>query len=190
MSKRVISHRDFVRDLDRGAVGEDVAEEFFKREYNVLLTNVSGSNRHWDFEVLDLVEDVKNQRKVVKDKLLKKFKKSFGTTIEVKYDEAAARYGNFFIELLFDIENDTAGAITTCKADLIVWVVPAKKGWYKLYLCKRAEFISWLIMYVLTNKDKVKLKVPGISPRARGIPIPIKDIKESYGFLGDFDFRI
>src|SRR3989304_466568 len=112
---RVISHRDFVRDLDRGAIGEDVAEEFFRREYNIILKNVSSNNRFWDFEVASLDDKTTKSRKVVKEKLLKKFKKDFGATIEVKYDEAAAKYDNFFIEIMFDVENDVAGTIPNFK---------------------------------------------------------------------------
>ena len=35
--KRVISHRDFVRDLGRGAIGEDIVELFFEKEFNVII---------------------------------------------------------------------------------------------------------------------------------------------------------
>jgi len=189
MADRVIKHRDFVRDLDRGAVGEDVIEEFFKKEYNVILKSVSDKNRYWDFEVVGLDETVSKYKKATKTKLLKKFKKNFGTTIEVKFDEAAEKYKRFFIELLFDVEKDVAGAIANCKSDLITWVVPQRKGRYKVYLFKRAELISWLIIYALESGSKMKLRTPGISPRARGIAIPITDITKAYGFLGEFNFK-
>lgn len=189
MGKGVIRHSDFVRDMDRGAIGEDVAEEFFRKEYNVILKNVSKDCRYWDFEVDKIDESVSKYKKAAKTKLLKKFKKTFGETIEVKYDEAAARYKNFFIEIMFDEERDVAGTTTNCKADTIVWVIPQRKGRYKLFIFKRSEFVAWLIMYVLNNKKKIKLKTPSISPRARGIAIPIKEMVKSFGFLGDYNFK-
>ena len=47
-SKRVISHRDFIRDLGRGAIGEDIAEAFFRDEFGVVAGNVSERNPDYD----------------------------------------------------------------------------------------------------------------------------------------------
>jgi hypothetical protein len=189
MAKRVISHKDFVRDLGRGAVGEDVVEEFFKKEFQVVLKNTGAHTKGWDFELDGVVETAAKLPKVDEKKLLAKFKKHLGETIEVKYDEAAAKYGNFFIEFLFDEETGKAGAIPNCKADLIVWVVPSKKGKFKVYLFKRAELLAWLFVYVLERQKKLEVKSPAISPRAKGIVIPIKDAIEGFSCLGEFTFK-
>jgi hypothetical protein len=186
---KVISHRDFIRDLGRGAVGEDVAAEFFRREFQVILKSVGETNRSWDFELEDIEPEALANKAANKKKLLSKFKKNLGETIEVKYDEAAAKYDNFFIEILFDVEAGKAGSITNCKADLLVWVVPKRRGNYKIYLFKRSEFIAWVLLYALENRKKLQLKSPAISPRARGIVIPVKDAADSFACLGDFDFK-
>lgn len=190
MGRGVISHKDFVRDLKRGGVGEEIVQEFVRREFKINIKQVGGSNRHWDFELLSADVSAKGKKFTKKDekKLITSFKKKFGETLEVKYDEAAAKYKRFFVELLFDIDRGVAGAATKCKADIVVWVVPDRKGWYKLYFFKRPEFLSWVVIYSLENKD-TKLKTPGISPKARGMAIPIEDLKESFAFIGEYEFK-
>lgn len=196
-NKRVISHRDFVRDLGRGSVGEGVAEAFFSREFGVIAENVSTRNPDHDLLISKLEPDLADRPKVVPDKLLRKiFKDSFGyikkksLSVEVKYDEAAARYGNLFFEIFFDIDTGNPGTTFKCKADLIVWVVPAKSRKFKIYLFKRPELLAWLFDYVFTHKKTLKYKTPGISPHARGVPVPIVDIVESSACLGEFEFKI
>lgn len=195
-TKPIISHRDFVRDLGRGALGEDVVEVFFKEEFGVIAENVSDRNPDFDLAISELDPELAKQRRVVPGKLLKKiFRDSFGyrgkerVTVEVKYDEAAARYKNFFIEVFFDVDTGSPGTVFKCKADLIAWVVPAKKK-FKIYLFKRPEFLAWFFQYIFENKKKLQYKTPNISPQARGIAVPIKALASSFACLGVFDFRL
>jgi hypothetical protein len=182
----VISHSDFRRDLKRGVVGEEVVEEFIKKEFGVALKQSVGANKFWDFEVIDGILAPKKSKRG-KDKT-KDFKSIFGSTIEVKYDEAAARYGRFFIELMFDVDSGKAGAATACKADTVVWVIPSGKGKYQLYFFRRPEFLSWLILYILDTKG-LKLKTPGISPKARGLPVSIQDAIDGFAFIEQYEFK-
>lgn len=191
--KRVISHLDFVRDLGRGALGEDVAEAFFRTEFGVQAENVSDRNPDYDLVIAALDKKLSVQRKVVPKKLLRKiFKDAFGylnkdtITVEVKFDAAAAKYKNFFIEIFFDIATGSPGTTFKCKADLITWVVPVNHK-YKIYLLKRPEFLAWLFQYIFDNR-KIQYKTPGISPQARGVAIPIEVIANSFACLGEFDF--
>lgn len=195
--KQVISHHDFVRDLRRGARGEDVAQDFFEDEFGVIAENVSKRNPDFDLKITEILptKSTKKKSAAVNKKALKKiFKDSFGysrkddITIEVKYDEAAARYKNFFIEMFFNIDDGTPGTTFKCKADVLIWIVPLRKH-HKIYLFKRPEFLAWIFDYMLTNKKKLKYKVPGISPHARGIPVPIKEIADSFACLGEFEYK-
>lgn len=194
--KRVISHRDFVRDLGRGALGEDIVEAFFRDEFGLLATNVSDKNPDFDIIIDDVCEDLKPKRKAVPGKLLRKiFRDSFGITkkkfvsIEVKFDEAAARYKNFFFEIFFNIETGSPGTTFKCKADLIVWVVPLRKR-FKIYVFKRPELLAWLFEFMFQNKKKLKYKTPGISPYARGVAVPIKEVAASAACVGEFEYKI
>ena len=195
--KRVISHRDFVRDLGRGAKGEAVVEAFFEEEFGLVAKNVSENNPDYDLILDEVVPELLKKPKVVPKKLLKKiFKDAFSITrkdsltVEVKLDEAAARYGNFFFEIFLNVETGSPGGIFKCKADLFVWVVPGKRRKYNIYLFKRAEMMAWLFDYVLTYRKKLTYKTPGISPYARGLPISIEEISDSPACLGVFDYKI
>ncbi len=192
--KRVISHYDFVRDLARGAVGEDVVVDFFKAEFGLCAENVSTRNPDFDLMVEKLDPRLSKSRNVVADALLKKIlreeldcaRRDF-VTIEVKLDAAAAKYKNFFVEVFFDISTGSPGSIFKCKADIIAWVVPGKRKKYKIYLLKRPEFLAWFFDYVFSRK--IKLKTPSISPQARGVAVPIADIEESFACIGVWDFQ-
>jgi hypothetical protein len=198
MAKRkrpVISHRDFVRDLGRGALGEDVAEVFFKSEFGVIAENVSEKNPDYDLKISKLDPCLAKRPRVVPAKLLRKiFRDSFGysnkkeLTVEVKFDEAAARYGNIFIEIFFDIDTGSPGTVFKCKADLLAWVIPARKK-FKIYLIKRPEFLAWLFGYIFAD-DSLEYKTPGISPHARGIALPIKEMVNSPACLGEFELKL
>lgn len=192
--KGPIKHRDFVRDLARGAVGEDLIVDFFKQEFGLLAENVSTRNPDYDL-IIKSVDRSLLKRNVIGDSLLKKiFREALDCprrevlTVEVKYDEAAARYKNFFVEMFFNIDTGSPGAVFKCKADIIAWVVPGKRGVYNIYLIKRAEFLAWLFEYIFTNK-KIQLKTPGISPFARGIAIPISEMGKSFACIGLFKFK-
>lgn len=175
-----IKHQDFVRDLKRGEVGEEVVEDFIKKEFDIELKRVSTTNRHWDFEIT---------AKKKGPKKIRDFIKKYGNTIEVKYDEAAAKYKRFFIELMFDVDKGVAGAATNCKSDIVVWVIPDGKRKYKLYFFHRPEFLSWLILYILEQTRKPELKTPGISPKARGLPVSIEEAVKGFSFIQSFDFQ-
>lgn len=194
--KPVISHHDFVRDLGRGALGEDIVEVFFRDEFGLLARNVSNNNPDYDIIVDDLCPKLKKQRKVVPARLLKKiFRESFGITkkkeisVEVKFDEAAARYKNLFFEIFFDIEKGVPGTTFKCKADLVVWVIPLKRK-FKIYVFKRPELLAWLFEYMFHNKKKLKYKTPAISPYARGLAIPIKEVVAGYACVGEFEYKL
>jgi hypothetical protein len=191
--KQVISHHDFVRDLRRGARGEEVVEDFFSKEFGLIAENVSDRNPDFDLIIADLTKQ--KRTKAASKKALKRiFKDAFGitrrddVTVEVKYDEAAARYKNFFIEMFFDHRSGSPGTTFKCKADLIAWVVP-RRGRSQIYLFKRPEFLAWIVDYIVSSSKKVKYKTPGISPYARGVPIPIKEVSKSYACLGVFEFK-
>jgi hypothetical protein len=193
--KQVISHYDFVRDLRRGARGEDIVEDFFKEKFGIIAENVSERNPDFDLCITELVPSKTKKTPAADKKALKRiFKDAFGisrrdfVTVEVKYDEAAARYKNFFIEMFFDHPAGNPGTTFKCKADLIVWVVPMR-GKSKVYIFKRPEFIAWVFDYVISNPKRIKYKTPGISPYARGVPIPIKDVADSYACLGVFEYK-
>jgi hypothetical protein len=188
--EKVISHKDFVRDLARGSIGEDIAEVFFEREFDIRVENKSIRNPDWDLIVVGVSDDLIKKPKRFKERHVKKFKKKFGETVEVKFDEAASRHKNLFVEVLFDADRGVAGTTTKCKADLLAWVVPTGRRKFKVYLLKRPEFLAWLMLYFLENKKKLKLKVPGISPKARGVPVPIKDIVDSFACLGEYTFKL
>lgn len=194
--RRVISHYDFVRDLGRGALGEDIAEIFLQREFGVIADNVSERNPDFDLLINHLDPALSRKPRVVPKKLLRKiFKDSFGIvnrdeiTVEVKFDEAAARYGNLFIEVFFDIRCGSPGALFKCKADLFVWIVPAKKK-FMIYVLKRPELLAWVFQYMFDNKNKISYKVPNISPYARGIPVPVKAVAASPACVGTFEFNL
>ena len=191
--KQVISHYDFVRDLRRGHKGEEIVEDFFKKEFGLIAENVSERNPDFDLNISQLVKPKRTDAASLKA-LKRVFKDAFGIsrrdhiTIEVKYDEAAARYKNFFIEMFFDYRDGNPGTTFKCKADLTVWVVPLR-GKNKVYIFKRPEFLAYLMDHIMTSTKKLKYKTPGISPYARGVPIPIKDVAESYACLGVFEFK-
>ncbi len=193
--KGPINHYDFVRDLERGAVGEDIVVAFFKEQFGLIADNVSTRNSDFDLLVKKLDSSLSQKRNVVSKEMLKKiFREAFDCsrreqiTIEVKYDEAATRYKNLFIELFFDIDTGSPGAVFKCKADIIAWVVPEKKGSNRIYLFKRPEFLTWIFDYIFSNR-KIELKTPGISPKARGVVIPISEIKECYACVGEYTFK-
>lgn len=192
--RRVISHYDFVRDLARGAVGEDVVVDFFKYQFGLRAENVSTRNPDYDLIVEEVDPALSKKRNVVADALLKKIlrealscpRRDF-ITVEVKLDAAAAKYKNFFIEVLFDVSTGSPGNMFKCKADIIAWVVPGKRGNYKIYLLKRPEFLAWFFDYVFSRK--IRLKTPAISPLARGVAVPISAIVNSPACIGQFDFK-
>jgi hypothetical protein len=190
----VISHRDFVRDLARGAVGEDVVVDFFKKEFGLCAENVSTRNPDYDLLIQKLDPSLSKKRNVVADTLLKKIlrealdspRRDF-ITVEVKLDIAAAKYENFFVEVFFDVDTGSPGTVFKCKADIIAWVVPGRRGKYTIHLLKRPEFLAWFFEYVFTKK--IKLKTPSISPQARGVAIPISAVKNSFACIGSFEFK-
>lgn len=194
--KGPINYWDFTRDLERGAVGEELVVDFLDEEFGLQADNVSTKNSDYDLIIKKLSSSLAKQKNVVPKSLLKKiFKEAFdiskreSVTIEVKYDEAAARYKNLFIELFFNIETGSPGTIFKCKADLIAWVVPEKSRRNKVILLKRPEFLAWLFDYIYTNKN-IEFKTPGVSPFARGIAVPISAIKECFACLGEFDYKL
>lgn len=194
--RSVISHYDFVRDLGRGAIGEDVVEVFFKKEFGLIADNVSKNNPDFDLVITKLDPKLARRRKVVPARLLKKiFKDSFGysnkkeITVEVKFDEAAARYSNIFVEIFFNIDSGSPGTMFKCKADLLAWVIPARKK-FKIYLIKRPEFLAWVFDYMFTSKKRLEYKTPGISPHARGVVIPIKEVASSVACVGEFELKL
>lgn len=190
----VISHKDFVRDLARGAVGEDVIVDFFKEEFGLCAENVSTRNPDYDLIVQKLDPSLSKKRNVIADTLLKKILREAldcprrdEITIEVKLDVAAAKYKNFFVEVFFDIATGSPGNVFKCKADVIAWVIPARRGKYTIYLLKRPEFLAWFFEYVFSRK--IKLKTPSISPQARGVAIPISAVKNSFALIGEYEFK-
>jgi hypothetical protein len=193
-ASNVISHRDFVRDLARGAVGEDVVVEFFKDQFGLCAENVSTRNPDYDLIVQSLDPSLSKKRNVVSETLLKKILREAldcprrdAVTVEVKLDVAAAKYKNFFVEVFFDIATGSPGTIFKCKADVIAWVVPGKRGKYTIYLIKRPEFLAWFFEYI--SSKKVKLKTPSISPQARGVAIPISAVKNSFALIGAYEYK-
>lgn len=193
--KQVISHHDFVRDLQRGHRGEDIVEDFFADEFGLVAENVSDRNPDYDLCITETLPSKKKRTDAASHKALKRIlKDAFGisrrdfVTVEVKYDEAAARYKNFFIEMFFDHRTGSPGTTFKCKADLLVWVVPMRRK-SKIYVFKRPEFLAWIVDFIVSSPKRVKYKVPGISPHARGVPIPIKDVADSYACLGVFEFK-
>jgi len=192
--RRVISHRDFARDLGRGALGEDIAEAFFQKQLGLEAENVSEKNPDYDMAISRLSSPGKLSEGAQKRAFRKAIKKTFGytgkdrITVEVKFDEAAARYKNLFIEIFFDIETGSPGTTFKCKADILAWIIPARKK-FKIYLLKRPEFLAWVFQYMFTNK-KIKYKTPGISPYARGIAVPIDLIAASYACVGEFEYKL
>jgi len=190
--RRAINHHDFIRDLVRGAVGEDIVEAFLKEEFGLLPHNVSTKNSDYDL-LVDKIDPALKKRNVVEAKLLKKIlREAFDVrrdkmSVEVKYDEAAARYKNIFVELFFDINTGVPGTIFKCTSDIIAWVIPARAKRYKIYLLKRPAFLAWLFEYIYTNRE-IKLKTPAISPLARGIAVPITAVEDSFACLGVWDF--
>ena len=195
--KRVISHRDFVRDLGRGARGEDIVEVFLQGEFGIIPDNVSERNPDYDLIIKKIDPEAFPGKKVVPKKLLRKiFRDSFGfyrkdtLTVEVKFDEAAARYKNIFLEVYFNYEDGTPGTIFKCKADVIAWVVPAKNKKFKIHLLDRAKFLAWFHNYTLTHRKKLEYKVPGISPMARGIAVPLVEVVESVACIGVYEFKL
>jgi hypothetical protein len=176
-------------------VGEDIAEVFLQNHFGLNVRNVSKRNADYDLEIFGVSKEEAKKRKTTPDKMRKKlYKELYGCarkeilTVEVKFDEAAARYGNIFVEIFFDEEKGVPGTAFKCKADLLVWVIPGKKK-FDIYILKRAELLAWLFQYILKNK-KTKLKTPGISPQARGLPVPIKEIKKSFACSGEFEFNL
>lgn len=194
----VINPRDFARDLGRGALGEDIVVKFFLREYSVIARNVSDHNPDYDLLIDALAAEVAQQEKIDPEKLLQKFFRGLGfpkhkvLSVEVKLDEAAARYRNFFIEIFFDVERGVPGGFFKCKADLMAWVVPVRSagGKFKIYLFNRASLLAWVFKYLLEHPGAVPFKTPGISPNARGVAIPIAIAEKSPACLGVFDYDI
>lgn len=199
MAKRKppINHYDFVRDLVRGQKGEEIAIQFFREELGLTCKNLSDRNPDFDLLIDELDPKLTEGKKVVPKKLLKKiFREAFKysrrdtITVEVKFDMAAAKYKNLFLEVLFNIEEGVPGGMFKCKADILTWIVPKAGGKsVKIYLFKRPEFLAWLFQYIFENKD-VKLKTPAISPFTRGVAVPINIIKDSYACVGEFDYEI
>ena len=163
-----------------------------REEFGLLPHSVSTKNSDYDL-LVDKIDPALKKRNVIEGKLLKKIlREAFDLrrdkmSVEVKYDEAAARYKNIFVELFFDITTGVPGTVFKCTADIIAWVIPARSKRYKIYLLKRPAFLAWLFEYLYTNRG-IKLKTPGISPLARGIAVPISEVEESFACLGSFDF--
>lgn len=199
MAKRKppINHYDFVRDLVRGQKGEEIAIQFFREEFGLACKNLSDRNPSFDLLIDELDPKLTAGKKVAPKKLLKKiFREVFKysrkdeITVEVKFDMAAAKYKNFFLEVFFNIEEGVAGGIFKCKADILTWIIPNKGGKsVKIYLFKRPEFLAWLFNYIFTNKD-IKLKTPRISPFTRGVAVPVNLLKGSFACVGEFDYEI
>jgi hypothetical protein len=199
MAKRKppINHYDFVRDLVRGQKGEEIAIQFFREELGLTCTNLSDRNPDFDLLIDALDPKLTEGKKIVPQKLLKKiFREAFRysrkeeITVEVKFDMAAAKYKNIFLEVIFNIEEGVPGGMFKCKADILAWIVPNAGGdSVKIYLFKRPELLAWLFLYIFENKD-VKLKTPAISPFTKGVAVPIKIIKESFACVGEFNYKI
>lgn len=193
MRKKIIDHRDFVRDLKRGVQGEKMVERFLKEEFGLLTTNLSDKNPDFDLVIDGVCPDLAEAEEVVPKRLFEKIlRDSFGITkrkhitVEVKTDVAAAKYRNFFVELFFNIDDGVPGTTFKCKADLLIWVVPdEKRKKTTVYIFKRPEFLAFIFEYVFANKN-LKMRAPGISPYARGLPIPIKVLANSYACIGEF----
>ena len=194
MARRPISHRDFVRDLARGTEGEEIVEEFLLEEFGLVSENVSQNNPDFDILITGVCTKWAKSKGVVSKKLFKKIlKDGFGfrnkneLSVEVKYDQAASRSGNIFIELFFDITEGKPGTVFKCKADIVCWVIPRARKKKSIYLFKRAEMLAWLFEYMRENK--IKLKTPGVSPYARGMAVPVKEIADGFACLGEYTFR-
>lgn len=194
-SKSPISRYEFIKDRARGLIGEKTAESFLKKELQFEVLNVSDKSREFDFIIKDVTRECKDSStKTVKSLLKSKFKESFKfgnkkeVTVEVKYDITAARTKNLFIEVFFNVDKTEAGALFKCKADILMWVIPQEEK-YKILIFKRADLIAWIFKHLFCTKE-LKLKVPGVSPYARGVVIPINKISKDPVCIGNYDFSL
>ena len=163
--------------------GETPVKKFVKKEFDVTLKFSPARAKGWDLEVAS------------KEDLRRRFVKRYGSTFEVKRDFVSDKTGNFYFEVWSHITAGNTGCMYHSKADTLILV--RKKEFIFL---DRAAFLRWITeeLYfdskmsagwkkLSTEKPKkLSMRSVGISPNARGILIPMADIKESDACIGVF----
>ena len=177
------NYGNLCRDIDFGKrEGEIPVKTFVKKMFKVPLKLVSDKKKTYDLEVLN-----KNYYKTP-------FVRKYGKTFEVKRDFTSDKTGNFFFEVWSSKKAGNPGCMFTCSADTLVIV--RKKEFIFL---KRAAFLCWVLENFYFNSKKAKkwkksssegtsvsMRSVYISKNARGILLPITDIKSSNACIGVF----
>ena len=143
-------------DCNKFNIGEAVVKRYLEEDCGETVIDVSKNKDYW-------VQDV--------DFLVVKGNKS--NKIEVKYDRCMYYTGNFFIELMSNIEQHRPGWIDYTKADYLFYFDPIS---YLCYVMKLADLRNWIqehdyqIKYC--RKDGYKT--------SSGAIVPIDEYKKDY----------
>jgi hypothetical protein len=169
--------------------GENQVQKFLAENLGIITENVGKMRVGWDLEVLSvdpIFLDNNNISLSVAD-FQKKFTTTYGKTFEVKRDRKSDITNRFFYEVWCNQTVGVPGCIAASKADTIVIVRSSE-----FIFLNRSSFISWVVWNLYFNsqlgnhwrdltsggkKNLAEMKNPVVSPHARGILIPIDDIK-------------
>jgi hypothetical protein len=169
--------------------GENQVQKFLIEQLGIITENVGRERVGWDlqFKSADPCFMEKNNITITNQEFEKKYLSLYGRTIEVKRDRKSDLTNNFFYEVWCNQLVGVPGCIAASKADTIV-IVRSKE----MIFLNRAVFVSWVVWNLYFNgqlgenwrnktsggkKGFTEMKNPVVSPHARGILIPIDDIK-------------
>lgn len=185
-SGKGVINRDKVYGTEEG---ENQVQKFLIEELGIITENVGKMRKGWDLEIIGVDREFmeRNKIKVTNQEFEHKFVSSYGRTFEVKRDRKSDLTNNFFYEVWCNQLVSVPGCIAASKADTLV-IVRSKE----IIFLNRAVFVSWVVWNLYFNsqfgdkwrsktsggkKGFTEMKNPAVSPHARGILIPMDDIK-------------
>jgi hypothetical protein len=185
-SNKGVINRDKVYGTEEG---ENQVQKFLIDELGIITENVGKMRKGWDLEIIgvDRLFIEKNKITLTNQEFERKFVSSYGRTFEVKRDRKSDLTNNFFYEVWCNQTVGVPGCIAASKADTLV-IVRSKE----IIFLNRAVFVSWVVWNLYFDgqlggkwrsktsggkKGFTEMKNPVVSPHARGILIPMDDIK-------------
>lgn len=148
---------------EAGKCGEEVIYDYLTSLDNVkLVSNVTNSPQHQEVDIDFLIE----------------FKNGITSTAEVKTDSYDT--GNFFIELIGDIEDNRLGCMLVTKSDYLFYFFTKTN---ELYIIRTRKFVTWFLMNMARFDDRtVKNNWGGNCYHSFGVLLPKKILENECKF--------
>lgn len=142
--------------------GEYELKKYLRRQGNEVL-DVSENPVYWAQDIDFIVNDM--------------------ITVEVKWDEVISSTGNLFIEFCADINKDTPGWFTYCKADWLYYGDAVNKKYYIFPFNELKQHIEKNIDQYKIGTAADRDKRDNVKKWSRGYLVPLNTVEHLYSTL-------